>query len=67
MSGTHSHSHSHAAPPDVEVGRLPRLALVSGIVLAAVATVIGVVVLWPSADARVPPVPYAAEGAETVS
>ncbi|MDP3889969.1 YibE/F family protein [Nocardioides sp.] len=65
MSG--SHSHSHATPPDVEVGRLPRLVLVTGIVLAAVATVIGVVVLWPSADARVPPVPYAAEGAETVS
>lgn len=43
------------------------MVLVAGIVLAAVATVIGVVALWPSADDRVPPVAYAAEGATTLT
>jgi uncharacterized membrane protein len=57
MGGAHSHS-SH----DTHVGtaRLPRLLLLGGLLAAAVATVIGLVVLWPSGDR--PRVPYAAEG-----
>lgn len=73
MAGTHSRhrratdrpttGHTHGGPvPDVEVGTLPRAVLVGGLVLAALATVVGLFVLWPGDGDRPEAVQYAAEG-----
>ncbi|MCW2787180.1 MAG: YibE/F family protein [Marmoricola sp.] len=48
MGHSHSHSHRHG-PSTVEVGRGPLSILIGFLALVAVATVIGVVVLWPNA------------------
>lgn len=40
-------SHAHRAAPDVTVAHRPRLVLLAALVLSAVATVVGLVVLWP--------------------
>src|SRR5688500_9164227 len=58
MGGAHSHSGNDV--DDVETARTPRAILLSGLALAAVATVVGLVVLWPSGD--IPSAEFAAEG-----
>src|SRR5688500_4869018 len=56
MGGSHEHSgHDH-----VETATVPRLLLLGGLALAAIATVIGLFELWPDDDQ--PKTPYAAEG-----
>lgn len=62
-----SHGHSHRAPvgidEEVEVGGSARTALLVALGLAAVATVVGLVVWWPSGDAsEVEAAQFAAEG-----
>lgn len=57
----HGHSHGHEVP-DVEVGALPRLLLLSGLLLVALGTVVGLVALWPGGGDRPEAVQYAAEG-----
>jgi len=57
-----SHAHGHGDIPDVEVARLPRFLLLTGLGLVAVATVVGLFVLWPEEADRPEPVQYAAEG-----
>jgi len=49
----HGHSHSHDAV-DLDVSGGPRFVLLAGLVLAALATVVGLFVLWPHA-ADAPP------------
>lgn len=61
------HGHSHRAPAgideQVEVGGPARIALLVGLGLAAIATIVGLVVWWPSDDARqVESAQFAAEG-----
>jgi len=55
---THGHSHGHAhnhGDVDLTVPRLPRLVLLGSLALVAIATVVGLFVLWPStADAPAP-------------
>jgi uncharacterized membrane protein len=58
MGGAHSHSGSDLG--HVETARVPRTLLLGGLALAALATVIGVLALWPDADQ--PKAQYAAEG-----
>jgi uncharacterized membrane protein len=65
-----SHAHSHRAVPDgdVEIGGRVRVALMSFLALAAVATVVGVVTLWPdhgAVDRVRAQAPYAAAGVTT--
>jgi uncharacterized membrane protein len=43
----HGHGHAHGEAPDLPVRRGPRAVLLSVLALAAVATVIGLVMLWP--------------------
>ena len=62
-----SHAHSHRAIPDgdVAIGGRVRVALLAFLALSAVATIVGVVALWPSHGAvdRVRArAPYAAPG-----
>jgi len=62
-----SHGHSHRAPvgidEEVEVGGSARTALLVALGLAAVATVVGLFVWWPSGDAsEVESAQFAAEG-----
>jgi len=45
-----AHSHSGGSTDQVETSRTPRLVLLTGLALAAVATVVGLFVLWPSGD-----------------
>ncbi|WP_203336364.1 YibE/F family protein [Nocardioides limicola] len=60
--------HSHVQHgPDPEVGQLARTLLIGGLLLAGVATVISVWMLWPAAEDRVDTVPYAVEGSHTLS
>jgi len=57
------HGHGHGPVPEVEAARTPRLVLLVALALAALATVVGTVVLWPSGDLpRDPTTQYAAEG-----
>jgi len=58
MGGAHSHSSS--GTDHVETARTPRVILLAGLALAAVATVVGLVVLWPSGER--PSVEYSAAG-----
>ncbi|KRF18873.1 hypothetical protein ASG90_02985 [Nocardioides sp. Soil797] len=59
----HGHGHSHGGEvPDVEVGALPRVLLLGGLVLVALGTVIGLVMMWPGDGDRPEAVQYAAEG-----
>lgn len=44
------HGHGHGPPPEVEVPRGPRLVLVGSLVAVLLATVVGVVLMWPSDD-----------------
>jgi uncharacterized membrane protein len=60
MGGAHAHAHGAHDAAAVPTGPLPRLLLLGGLALAGLATVVGLVVLWPSAER--PTVPYAAEG-----
>lgn len=61
MGGAHSHSHADVEHVEhVETAALPRLLLLGGLALAAVATVIGLVVLWP--DGEQPKELFAAPG-----
>jgi uncharacterized membrane protein len=48
MGGAHSHTGNDV--DHVETARTPRAILLTGLALAAVATVVGLVVLWPSGD-----------------
>ena len=59
MGPGHSHSHSHRAVTVRTSGPATRLLLIS-LALAAAATLIGVVVLWPSGER--PSTPYSADG-----
>jgi uncharacterized membrane protein len=58
----HGHSHSHDAV-ELEVSPGPRLALVAGLLLAAIATVVGLLMLWPHASDAPPAVPFLKAGA----
>jgi len=58
MGGAHSHSSS--GTDHVETARTPRVILLAGLALAAVATVVGLVVLWPTGDG--PSAEYSAAG-----
>ncbi|MGZ6801107.1 MAG: hypothetical protein ACXVGR_14980, partial [Mycobacteriaceae bacterium] len=49
MGSGHSHRAGPSDVPDLEVARVPRTVLVAALVLAAVATVVGLVSLWPDA------------------
>lgn len=60
MAGSHSHSHDSEALAGVGTAALPRTVLLAGLVLAAVATLIGLVLLRPSGER--PHAQYAAEG-----
>lgn len=73
MAGAHSHrrdthaghGHGHGDGGDVEIGRGPRTALMAFLALVAVATAVGVWLLWPAGDevdALADSVPFAAEG-----
>lgn len=71
MGGAHSrsrgpasgHGHTHGGPvPDVEVGALPRLILLGGLALIALATVVGLAMMWPGDGDRPEAVQYATEG-----
>jgi uncharacterized membrane protein len=62
MAGSHTHTHSHDVP-DVPVSRGPVTVLLAFLALCAVATVIGVLTLWPDSgkvDALKKSAPYAA-------
>src|SRR3546814_16352390 len=61
MGGAHSHSHSHDLP-DVEVGFVSRFFLLTSLALVALATIIGLFVLWPGDGEKPPPPQYAADG-----
>lgn len=56
--GSHSHSRSHRVD-DVAVGRFPRVALLTTLALAALATVAGPWALWPDAS-QAPHIPTSA-------
>jgi uncharacterized membrane protein len=45
-----AHSHSGGSTDHVATSRTPRIILLTGLALAAVATVVGLVVLWPSGE-----------------
>lgn len=50
MGHGHSHGHSHRADrsaPEFEVARAPRLALLSVLAAVGVATLVGLLLLWP--------------------
>lgn len=53
-------AHAHGATADVSTGRLPRLVLLTGLAMAALATVAGLVWLWPGESPD--RVAFAAEG-----
>ncbi|WP_231916964.1 YibE/F family protein [Nocardioides scoriae] len=56
MTGRHAHAHSHLDAPDgPDVGSRPgaRRALLAFLGVAGLATVLGLVLLWPQGDARV--------------
>jgi uncharacterized membrane protein len=55
-----AHSHSGGGTDHVETARTPRLVLLAGIALAAVATVVGLFVLWPTGKG--PSADYSAPG-----
>jgi uncharacterized membrane protein len=60
----HAHTHDHD-PTEIEVAQGPRLALLSVLGVAAVATIVGLVLLWPSGSGvrhAVPHAQYAAAG-----
>lgn len=62
-----AHSHSHAAmDEEVEVGSTARIALLGFLALVAVATVIGLVTLWPTADDRPESAAYVSDGVTRV-
>jgi uncharacterized membrane protein len=61
MGGAHSHSHTGEST-DVEVGTLARLLLLGGLALVGLATIVGLVMLWPGEGARPQAAEYAAEG-----
>src|SRR3546814_17820571 len=61
MGGAHSHSHSHDLP-DVEVGFVSRFFLLTSLALVALATIIGLFVLWPGDGEKPTPPQYAADG-----
>ena len=50
MAHAHSHAHRHG-PSSVDVARGPVLVLLSLLALVALATVVGVVALWPDSGA----------------
>jgi len=59
----HAHGHGHGPAPEVETARVPRLVLLVALALAALATVVGTVALWPDGDLpRDPSTRYAADG-----
>jgi uncharacterized membrane protein len=67
---SHSHAHSHRAAPDgdVPIGGRVRVALLTFLAVCAVATVVGVVALWPdhgAVDRVRAGAPYAAPGVTT--
>lgn len=59
MGGSHSHLHAHDHT-DVETASGPRAVLFAFLALVAVATVVGIVALWPSGER--PHAQYAVEG-----
>jgi len=61
---THAHTHSHAAP--VPAPRRTRLILALLLAPALVATIVGLVVLWPDSSAVPDRIPALFEGAERV-
>jgi uncharacterized membrane protein len=71
MGGAHSHRHGDS-DAEVDVSGTARTVLLVSLALAAIATVVGVVLLWPNADQQPPPSLYAGEnvtfvGAEVIS
>lgn len=60
QSHSHSHAHDAAALRGVPTAAVPRAVLLGGLLLAALATVVGLVVLWPSGER--PHATYSAEG-----
>lgn len=56
------HGHGHGPPPDLHVGALPRTVLLGFLALALAATVVGLVVLFPSGGTARPSADYAAPG-----
>jgi uncharacterized membrane protein len=62
---SHGHGHGHGGEPELEVRPLPRLVLLGVLAAVAVATVVGVVLLWPDraeVDRLQGSVGFAAEG-----
>lgn len=59
MGGSHSHTHAHDHA-DVETASGPRAVLFAFLALVAIATVVGIVALWPSGER--PHAQYAVEG-----
>ena len=62
----HGHGHGHGPPPELEVAPLPRAILLAVLAAIAVATVVGVVLLWPDSakvDDLKGSVGFAVEGA----
>ena len=64
-SHTHSHSHSHSGPLELSAAeaRRARLVLAAIVVPLIIATLAGLVVLWPGKSSLVGSRPFAAEGA----
>lgn len=60
MGGAHSHRHGDS-DAEVDVSRSARTVLLVALALAAIATVVGVVLLWPDADREQPRPPYAGQ------
>lgn len=60
MGGAHSHRHGDS-DAEVDVSGTARTVLLVSLALAAIATVVGVLLLWPDADRQPPPSPYAGE------
>lgn len=55
-----AHSHSSGSTSKVETSRTPRLILLTGLTLAAAATLVGLFALWPSGD--LPSAEFSAQG-----
>jgi uncharacterized membrane protein len=58
----HGHSHSHGDAPELPVGRTPRAVLLAVLAALAVATVVGLFVLWPDPAKAPAPVDFFAKG-----
>lgn len=55
-----AHAHGHRSAADAEAARVPRLVLLAFLALVAIATVVGLVALWPTGER--PTATFAGEG-----